>query len=260
MQYWRLGLDIGTNSIGWARIGLEQGESLSALVPVCILDMGVRIFPDGREPAGTDKKTGLPKIGESLAVARRAARGMRRNRDRRLKRVRAFAAKLVEVGLIPPTGLSLDSRYQKGVIELGIDPYAARANAATGPVTKEELARALFHLCKRRGFLSNRKTDANDKESSERTTAMDGLAAILEHREQTLGQYLHARQMSGQHVRFRGEEVECLRDADIAIYPRRSMYEKEFFSIRKEQGNQYLSDEQWDELFDIYSFQRPLLP
>ena len=116
MQYWRLGLDIGTNSIGWARIGLEQSENSSALLPECILDMGVRIFPDGREPAGTDKKTGLPKIGESLAVARRAARGMRRNRDRRLKRVRAFAAKLVGVGLVPPTGASLDKSIKKGIL------------------------------------------------------------------------------------------------------------------------------------------------
>ena len=80
---------------------------------------------------------------------------------------------------------------------------------------------------------------------------MDGLAAILEQRKQTLGQYLHARQMSGQHVRFRGEEVENLGDAETAIYPRRSMYEKEFFAIREKQGNQHLTDEQWDELFDI---------
>ena len=260
MQYWRLGLDIGTHSIGWARIGLEQDDTLSALLPACILDMGVRIFPDGREPAGTDKKTGLPKIGESLAVARRAARGMRRNRDRRLKRVRAFAAKLVDVGLVSPTGISRDPKYQKGIIDLDIDPYAARANAATAAVSKEELARALFHLCKRRGFLSNRKADADDKESSERNIAMDGLAAILVQKEQTLGQYLHARKISGQHVRFRGEEVECLGDGATAIYPRRAMYEDEFFAIRKMQGNQYLTDDQWDELFDIYSFQRPLLP
>ena len=260
MQYWRLGLDIGTNSIGWARRGLEPVDASGALLPACILDMGVRIFPDGREPAGTDKKTGLPKIGESLAVARRAARGMRRNRDRRLKRVRAFAAKLVEVGLVSPTGVSGDPKYHKGVIDLGINPYAARANAASVSVSKDELARALFHLCKRRGFLSNRKTDAADKESSERNTAMDGLAAILEQRKQTLGQYLYARQMSGQHVRFRGQEVESLNDSETAIYPRRSMYEDEFFAIRKEQGNQHLTDEQWDDLFDIYSFQRPLLP
>jgi len=260
MQYWRLGLDIGTNSIGWARIGLQQNEDSSAFLPVCILDMGVRIFPDGREPAGTDKKTGLPKIGKSLAVARRAARGMRRNRDRRLKRIRAFAAKLIEVGLVPPTGASLDPKYQKGRIDLTIDPYAARANAASASVAKGELARALFHLCKRRGFLSNRRTDSADKESSERTVAMNGLAAILKQRKQTLGQYLHARRMSGQHVRFRGQEVEILNEAETAIYPCRSMYEDEFSAIRTTQGNRYLTDEQWDDLFDIYSFQRPLLP
>ncbi len=42
---YRLGLDLGTNSIGWAAIRLdEKGE------PCGLLDMGVRIFSDGRNP------------------------------------------------------------------------------------------------------------------------------------------------------------------------------------------------------------------
>ncbi len=38
--------DLGTNSIGWCV--LEIGEDKKA---ISILDIGVRIFPDGREPA-----------------------------------------------------------------------------------------------------------------------------------------------------------------------------------------------------------------
>ncbi len=49
----RLGLDVGTNSIGWC---LYDGDS--------IRDIGVRIFSDGRDA----------KTGASLAVDRRAAR------------------------------------------------------------------------------------------------------------------------------------------------------------------------------------------
>ena len=70
MSY-RLGLDIGANSIGWACLTLNsEGD------PVVILDLGVRIYPDGRNP----------KDSSSLAVARRIPRGMRRRRDRYLAR------------------------------------------------------------------------------------------------------------------------------------------------------------------------------
>ena len=254
---WRLGLDIGSNSIGWAVLGLK--DTGNGYEPCKIIDMGVRIFPDGREPAGTDKKTGLPKIGESLAVTRRMARGMRRNRDRRLKRVRAFADKLVEFSLISEKGRAGRQGFKTGAIDMSIDPYAARAKAAVEVVGKEELARALFHLCKRRGFLSNRKTDGEDKEASERKGAMQGLATVLEERGLTLGQYLRDRIAFDAHVRFRGDEFD---DAagKVAIYPTRAMYADEFNAIRQVQGNIHLSDEQWDELFDIFSFQRPLIP
>src|SRR3546814_19553284 len=59
-----LGLDIGTNSIGWC---LYDSDS--------IRDIGVRIFSDGRDP----------KSGASLAVDRRNASAMHSWRDRHLR-------------------------------------------------------------------------------------------------------------------------------------------------------------------------------
>ena len=59
----RLGLDIGTNSIGWCLIEDDRR----------IVDIGVRIFSDGRDP----------QSGTSLAVDRREARAARRRRSRR---------------------------------------------------------------------------------------------------------------------------------------------------------------------------------
>ena len=41
---YRLGLDVGTNSIGWAAVRLDDNDA-----PCGLLDVGVRIFPDGRE-------------------------------------------------------------------------------------------------------------------------------------------------------------------------------------------------------------------
>jgi CRISPR/Cas system Type II protein with McrA/HNH and RuvC-like nuclease domain len=70
MKY-RLGLDIGANSIGWVCLLLDDLDH-----PCGLLDLGVRVYPDGRNP----------KDGSSLAVARRVPRGMRRRRDRYLAR------------------------------------------------------------------------------------------------------------------------------------------------------------------------------
>ena len=66
MSRYRLSLDIGTNSIGWCALALEAHAK--QVTPVGILDMGARIFPDGRNP----------KDGSSNAVKRREARAMRR--------------------------------------------------------------------------------------------------------------------------------------------------------------------------------------
>ena len=54
---WRLGLDIGTNSIGWAAIELNDDRPK----PGPLLCSGVRVFPDGRNP----------KDKQSLAAQRR---------------------------------------------------------------------------------------------------------------------------------------------------------------------------------------------
>ena len=53
MRY-RLGLDLGTTSIGWCMVRLDAQAA-----PVAVIRMGVRIFSDGRHP----------KTGSSLAVA-----------------------------------------------------------------------------------------------------------------------------------------------------------------------------------------------
>ena len=80
MKY-RLALDLGTTSIGWAILRLNNEAPPS---PTAIIKAGVRIFNNGRDA----------KTEASLAVTRREARGMRRRRDRLLKR-HVFNATLV---------------------------------------------------------------------------------------------------------------------------------------------------------------------
>jgi len=138
----RLGLDIGTNSIGWWIYATDGGEITS------VVDGGVRIFSDGRDP----------KSGASLAVDRRLARSQRRRRDRYLRRKAALMKRMAEAGLMPA-----DPQDAKALERL--DPYALRASGLDEALLLTHFGRALFHLNQRRGFKSNRKTDRGDNES-----------------------------------------------------------------------------------------------
>ena len=79
----RLGLDIGTSSLGWALFELDGKGN-----PQKIKSSGVRIFADGRDP----------KSLTSLKATRREKRQARRNRDRYLQRRRYLISELVKVG------------------------------------------------------------------------------------------------------------------------------------------------------------------
>ena len=137
----RLGLDIGTNSIGWWLYGTDAKGAVTSHI-----DGGVRIFGDGRHP----------KSGQSLAVARREARSARKRRDRYLRRRADLMKALAQAGLMPN-----DPNDRKELEKL--DPYALRAVGLNEKISLNELGRALFHLNQRRGFKYNRKTDGKDK-------------------------------------------------------------------------------------------------
>jgi CRISPR-associated endonuclease Csn1 len=229
---YRLGLDLGTNSIGWAAIVLDDNDS-----PCGVLDMGVRIFPDGRKP--TDKT--------SNAVDRRLARGQRRRRDRYLKRRSTLMDALVEYGLMPP------DRDERKALER-LDPYKLRACALDGPLSPFELGRSLFHIDQRRGFKSNRKAASDDENEARKTRADISLLrqSIEESGARTLGEFLAWRHDKHEMVRAR---------PDMGLYPDRAMYEVEFDAIRKAQEPHHnLNAEQWDNLQYIIFFQRPLEP
>ena len=101
---YRLGLDLGANSIGWCALKLDSVGD-----PCGLLDLGVRIYPDGRNP----------KDGSSLAAQRRGPRAMRRNRDRYLRRRRNLLNALTRFGLMPA-----EDEAHRAVAAL--DPYVLR--------------------------------------------------------------------------------------------------------------------------------------
>jgi len=228
---YRLGLDLGTNSIGWWMVKLDKaGRACGSL------GGGVRIFSDGRNP----------KDGTSLAVQRRVPRGMRRRRDRYLDRRSDLMNHLIAFGLMPG-----DEGERKALEAL--DPYELRAAALDRALSPHELGRALFHLNQRRGFKSNRKTDSDDNETGIVKERISELRARIETSgARTLGEFLHKRHLKGRMVRARPE---------AGFYPERAMYEHEFDLIRQRQNSHHsLTIEQWDPLKDIIFFQRPLKP
>ena len=104
MRY-RLALDLGSTSLGWAMLRLNAQNE-----PCAVIKAGVRIFSDGRNP----------KDGSSLAVSRREARAMRRRRDRLLKRKARMMKTLVAHGFFPQ-----DESARKALEQL--EPLSLRA-------------------------------------------------------------------------------------------------------------------------------------
>ncbi len=242
----RLGLDIGTNSIGWAVFQFGEDKQ-----PVELLDAGVRIYSDGRNP----------KNQRSLAATRRLPRGIRRNRDRKIKRRDEFMSRLITFGLMPA-----DEAERKKLETL--DPWRLRVEGLDRKLSHFELGRALFHLQQRRGLKSNRKTDSAADDSGKIKVAAQKLVTEMEAAgARTLGEYLGRPRVDGasaQHdhpvrVRLDGAGAKAF----YHFYPMRDMVVAEFDALwakQKECHGAGLSDEARDGLRDSLTFQRPLKP
>ena len=143
---YRLGLDIGTTSVGAAILNIDHyGE------PNRIIDMHVRTFEAAENT----------KDGSSLAAPRREARGARRRNRRHKHRLDRIKALIQSEGIY--TKEKLDSLYHaKGNILMDI--YQIRYESLERKLNNEELTRLLIHFAQRRGFKSNRK---NEKKGSD---------------------------------------------------------------------------------------------
>ncbi|HVZ96617.1 MAG TPA: HNH endonuclease domain-containing protein [Chitinophagaceae bacterium] len=190
-----LGLDIGTNSIGWAFIetnAYEHPETLDGK----IIQLGSRIIPMDAD-AMNKFETGNP---ESKATGRRQARGARRlNQRYKLRRTRLIEAFKI-LGWLPdefPTEfkklkkhninkyLPFSDELKKEASEFfGIAGkkttkgeeyeisedwiiYFLKTKALHTRITLPELARILYHYNQRRGFKSSRKDAKIEDESKE---------------------------------------------------------------------------------------------
>jgi len=216
---WRLGLDVGTNSIGWAVIILDDNVR-----PKRLADSGVRIFSDGRNP----------KDGQSLAATRREPRGARRNRDRYLKRRAEFMDRLIEYGLMPK-----DKAERKDIEKK--DPWELRVRGLDEKLSLHELGRAIFHLQQRRGFKSNRKTDKCDDDKGKIESAAARVTERMKKEgARTLGELLASPRLKDKkatattcvRARLNGSGAKAFYD----FYPTRAMIQDEFDALWTKQN------------------------
>lgn len=144
-----LGLDIGTNSLGWALVSNNSDGEADSLV-----DCGVRIFQEA-----VDAKTREPKN-----LARRSARMARRILARRKQRKAKLRNFLSRQGFLPA---ELSTHPQPEILLNKLDeldggqpgnPYLLRKKGLDESLTLYQFGRVLMHLCARRGFQSNRKS------------------------------------------------------------------------------------------------------
>ena len=182
-----LGLDLGTNSIGWALIEDNQNK---------ILGLGTRIFPMGVENLGEGEGREISKN-----ASRTGARGVRRQFFRRRLRKQILLKALSENKMCPLEASDFQEwkRNKRFPIEklatwFALNPYELRQKALIEKLSLEEIGRIFYHLIQRRGFLSNSRKGGSDDGTIFKGNPKEGKIGITETQknieDKTLGTYL----------------------------------------------------------------------
>ena len=260
-----IGLDIGSNSVGWAVVSCIQKDG--KWYPTNLVNLNSYIFREVVE-----SKTQVP-----LNAIRRQKRLARRQCKRRARRRGELVALLRKYKLVPE-GDSTFSELQANLIDQKFasrvanddedskkyqNPFAIRAIGIEQELETHELGRAILHLQSHRGYRSNEgakyiellerlnleekkmEDQDNDNEDQdakkERKQVLGGISALekemRKNKVQTVGQYVWHRMKNGEQLnRITGFSVrysETNKDneevqRDVALYARRDMTSNEF--------------------------------
>ena len=244
-----LGLDLGTNSIGWAIVQHNNDSSYS------LLDKGVNIFQDG---VAHDKSGEKPMVSE-----RTAARSSRRHYFRRRLRKIELLKVLVKYYLCPylsEEDLSEWKNHKKYPLKdeflewqktddnMDRNPYHDRYVCLTQDLdlsvisNRYMLGRAFYHMVQRRGFISNRKETKKDDEGKVKDSIKSLTKAMQESGCDYLGEYFYLLYEKGGKIRKNYTD-------------RVEHYKKEFRAICEKQ---HLDIELVKALENAIFYQRPL--
>lgn len=243
-----LGIDTGTNSLGWAIVDKEEGCTQ-------LVAKGVNIFSEGVK---------IEKgIESSKAAERTEHRSVRKHYYRRkLRKIRLLTV-LSSHHLCPPLDSSslrlwklkkiypaneLFMKWQRTEDKNDVNPYKYRYICLTQKLDLTDitqryiLGRALYHLNQRRGFLSNRKETSKESDGAVKE-GIDSLTAEMNEAGcKYLGEYFYQLYQQGMKIR-------------VHYTSRKEHYLKEFHAIC---AKQELDEELIKSLEKAIFYQRPL--
>ncbi len=166
-----LGLDLGSTSIGWALV-LEKNNQESE-----ILRTGVRVIPLSTDEIGNFEKGKAITTNQDRTNSRSARRNLQRYKLRRSVLLKV----LMKNGFI-----TNESNFSEEGKNTTYQTLELRAKAVTEKISKEEFARVLLSINKKRGYKSSRKVKNEDEGQ-----LIDGMEVALKLYEENLtpGQY-----------------------------------------------------------------------
>ena len=244
-----LGIDTGTNSLGWAIVDRHEDGEYE------LLEHGTNIFQEGVK---------IEKgIESSKAAERTEHRASRKHYWRRKVRKIRLLTILVQNHLCPPVSREmlrdwrskkeypmdeLFMEWQRTDDKHNCNPYHYRYLCLTQKLNLDDLTqryilgRALYHLNQRRGFLSNRKESTKESEGNVKQ-GISQLSADMENAGcKYLGEYFYKLYQEGKKIRSH-------------YTARNEHYLTEFRAICEKQG---LDEELVSKLEKAIFFQRPL--
>lgn len=247
-----LGLDTGTNSLGWAVVDKHENGTYE------LIRKGSLIFQEGVK---------IEDEESSKAAERTGYRALRKQYLRRRLRKIEVLKVLIKYNLCPKlTDEDLNIWHTKKIYPKNDDfmlwqrtsdnenknPYYYRHVCLHEVLDLDDkddayiLGRALYHLAQRRGFLSNRLDNSNESEDSGKV--WEGISALTEAMNNAgcdyLGDYFFLLYNSDKPKKIRSQYTD-----------REEHYKKEFYAIC---DKQQLPTELINELERALYFQRPL--
>jgi len=192
---YRLGLDIGTASVGLVALELDGKDR-----PVKPVYHSVRIFDEPLLPA----KSG--GVGDTKKSARRVHRQQRRLHMRRARRLQRIAQLARPMGLDPKT-IPADK---------GQRVHKLRAQAATVEIPLEDLLLVFLKMAKRRGYHGEFRVKKSGDAGKDVGMVETGIGKLKTEMKKAgcriLGEYLWHRIQNGRHLRLKEEGLFVHRD------------------------------------------------
>jgi len=217
---YRLGIDVGVASLGVAILELDPDAKDEA---------GEQSF---RIAGGVARTYPLPE-GASI---RREKRAMRRNINRRKRRLDRLAELLAEKGL----------GYRRKTVPksvLDLSPIKLRAQASREKIDLRHLSRVFVHMARHRGSSAFQESNIKDDNESRQTAA--GIASLRQEMKakgfSTYGQYLRWREKQDLPTRINQNKM-ADSGGGYAFYPSREMLREEFETIWEKQAAFYPED------------------